>query len=218
MRRAHRFRRMARHGYHHGNLKEALVAAAKQLIIEKGPHGFSLVEAARLADVSPAAPYRHYPDRNALLSEVARRGFALFVNRLDAAWDSARPDAQTAFRRLGRAYIKFACEERAFYAAMFMAGTENDADPELNTKRDQAFSLLHDAAKAIVPPSSSDPLTVSLHIWALSHGIATLFAQRQQTQQETLPDPISLLDSGVKCYLKGLGIEMAQSSPPSKSS
>ena len=64
-----------RRGYHHGNLREALVAAALELIAEKGPAGFTFAEAARAAGVSPAAPYRHFRDREALLADIARRGF-----------------------------------------------------------------------------------------------------------------------------------------------
>ena len=69
-------------GYHHGNLKEALVRAALELIAEKGPAGFTFADAARWAGVSPAAPYRHYRDRDALLADVARRGFDEFTARL----------------------------------------------------------------------------------------------------------------------------------------
>src|SRR3546814_4262216 len=64
-----------RRGYHHGNLREALIRAALDLIAEKGPAGFTFAEAARWAGVSSAAPYRHYRDREALLADVARRGF-----------------------------------------------------------------------------------------------------------------------------------------------
>src|SRR3984893_6177900 len=62
--------------YHHGNLKEALIAAALDLIARKGPSGFTFAEAARFAGVSPAAPYRHFRDREELLANVALRGFA----------------------------------------------------------------------------------------------------------------------------------------------
>ena len=70
-----------RRGYHHGNLREALVRAALELIAEKGPAGFTFADAARWAGVSSAAPYRHYRDRDALLADVARRGFAIFVSQ-----------------------------------------------------------------------------------------------------------------------------------------
>ncbi|MEJ2378171.1 MAG: TetR/AcrR family transcriptional regulator, partial [Pseudolabrys sp.] len=86
-------------GYHHGNLKEALVRAALELIAEKGPAGFTFADAARFAGVSPAAPYRHYRDRDALLADVAKRGFDEFAAALTKAWDDGRPDVLAAFDR-----------------------------------------------------------------------------------------------------------------------
>ena len=86
-------------GYHHGNLKEALVRAALELIAEKGPAGFTFADAARWAGVSPAAPYRHFRDRDELLADVARRGFEQFTATLAEAWDDGNPDAMTAFDR-----------------------------------------------------------------------------------------------------------------------
>ena len=96
-------RRSSPRGYHHGNLKEALVRAALELIAEKGPAGFTFADAARWAGVSPAAPYRHYRDRDALLADVAQRGFEAFTAALAKAWDDGRPDVHSAFDRLGKA-------------------------------------------------------------------------------------------------------------------
>src|ERR1700760_1703994 len=86
-------------GYHHGNLKEALVRAALELIAEKGPAGFTFADAARWAGVSPAAPYRHFRDRDELIANVARRGFELFADALSKAWDDGKPELMQAFDR-----------------------------------------------------------------------------------------------------------------------
>src|SRR5205809_7357958 len=111
--------RRAERGYHHGNLKEALLQAALGLIAEKGAAGFTFAEAARWAGVSPAAPYRHFRDRDELLADVARRGFDQFEAVLARAWDGGRPEAFTAFDRVGKAYLQFAKSEPAYYSAMF---------------------------------------------------------------------------------------------------
>ena len=100
-------------GYHHGNLKEALIRAALDLIARKGPAGFTFAEAARAAGVSPAAPYRHYRARDELLIDVARRGFEQFARALAHAWDEGRPEPFAAFERVGRAYLEFARAEPA---------------------------------------------------------------------------------------------------------
>src|SRR5437763_4952528 len=101
-------------GNHHGNLKEALVRAALELIAQKGPAGFTFAEAARWAGVSPAAPYRHFRDRDELLADVARRGFEAFAAALSAAWNGGAPEPFVAFERLGRAYLEFARKEPAY--------------------------------------------------------------------------------------------------------
>jgi AcrR family transcriptional regulator len=119
-------------GYHHGNLKEALLQAALDLIAQKGPGGFTFAEAARSAGVSPAAPYRHFRDRDELLASIAERGFNQFEAALNAAWDDGRPDTPTAFERLGRAYLQFARDEPASYSAMFESGLPVDDYPALN--------------------------------------------------------------------------------------
>src|SRR5205807_10511464 len=95
--------RRAERGYHHGNLKEALLQAALGLIAEKGAAGFTFADAARMAGVSAAAPDRHFRDRGELLSAIAHRGFDQVEHRLTAAWDDGPPDTLTAFDRVAPA-------------------------------------------------------------------------------------------------------------------
>ena len=137
-------------GYHHGNLKEALVRAALDLIAEKGPAGFTFADAARWAGVSPAAPYRHFRDRDELMTDVARRGFEQFSAALAQAWDEGKPDLFSAFDRLGKAYLNFAKREPAYYSAMFEAGVPLDADPQLREVSERAFAVLRAAAEKLV--------------------------------------------------------------------
>jgi AcrR family transcriptional regulator len=203
-------------GYHHGNLKEALVRAALELIAEKGPAGFTFADAARWAGVSPAAPYRHYRDRDALIADVARRGFDAFAVALAKAWDDGKPEVLPAFERLGRAYLDFARKEPAYYSAMFEAGVAPDSDPELRTASDSAFAVLRAAAEklvAMMPPKGRPPaLMVALHIWSMTHGIASLFG-RGDAARRTLPMPTEeLLEAAVLIYLRGLGISGAAAS------
>ena len=205
----HRHGRGGRRGYHHGNLREALVVAALELIGEKGPAGFTFAEASRHAGVSPAAPYRHFRDRDELLSDVARRGFEQFEIALKRAWDDGKPEAFAAFERLGKAYLAFAREEPAYYSAMFEAGIPLDVSPELRQAGDRAFAVLRAASEVLIarmPERSRPPaLMMALHIWALSHGVASLFG-RGDAGRRTLPmSPEELLEAGVLIYLRGLG-------------
>src|SRR5947207_9730644 len=196
----------SRHGgrsraYHHGNLKEALVRAALELIAKKGPAGFTFAEAARWAGVSPAAPYRHFRDRDELLADVARRGFDQFEAALAKAWDDGRPDPSTAFDRVGKAYLQFAKSEPAYYSAMFEAGIPPKASPPLQEADERALGVLRTATERVVAtmPAQHRPpvLMMTLHIWALLHGIASLFGRGDAARRSFPMSPEDLLEAAL---------------------
>jgi len=198
-------------GYHHGNLKEALVRAALELIAQKGPAGFTFAEAARWAGVSPAAPYRHFRDRDELLADVARRGFDQFATALATAWNDGRPEPFAAFDRVGKAYLHFARTEPAYYSAMFEAGIPPASSPELREAGERAFAVLRTATERLIAtmPASKRPpvLMMALHIWAVSHGIASLFGRGDAAQRSLPMAPEELLEAAVLIYLRGLGVD-----------
>jgi AcrR family transcriptional regulator len=202
--------RAGRRGYHHGNLREALISAALELIAQKGPAGFTFAEAARQAGVSAAAPYRHFRDRDALMADVARRGFEAFAQRLTAAWGDGRPSPMAALERLGKAYLAFARDEPAYFAAMFEAGLPIAEHPALREAGDRAILPLRTACEALAatqpvgrrPPS----LMMALHIWALAHGIASLFGRGDAARRALPMQPEDLLEAATLVYLQGLNI------------
>jgi AcrR family transcriptional regulator len=203
--------REAPRGYHHGNLREALIRAALELIARKGTAGFTFAEAARFAGVSPAAPYRHFRDRDELMASVALRGFEEFGAALKRGWDGGRPDPFTALDRLGRAYLEFARAKPALYSAMFEAGVPVVADPALRDASERAFAILRSAADAIsaaAPPAARPPaLMVALHIWAITHGVASLFGRADGARRPAPISPEELLEAHVLIYLRGLGVD-----------
>ena len=168
-----------RRGYHHGRLKDALVEAARSLLTERGPGGFTLAEAAKLVGVTGAAPYRHFADRAALMAELARRGFDLFAERMAAAWDRGQPDPATALARMGSAYLAFAREEPGLYAAMFAEAPPPRREPDSSAAGARAFDQLVGATAAALASRGGSPRdagALALQIWALSHGVASLAA------------------------------------------
>jgi len=201
-------------GYHHGNLREALLRAALELIAQKGPAGFTFAEAARWAGVSPAAPYRHFRDRDELLASVALRGFHQFEQALARAWDEGRPDVFFALDRLGRAYLDFARSEPAYYSAMFEGGVPLADNPELRNAGDRAFAVLRAAAEKLcaqVPARDRPPaLMVALHIWAMAHGIASLFGRGDAARRALPIAAEELLEAQTLIYLRGLGVASAK--------
>ena len=200
----------SRAGYHHGNLREALIEAALALIAANGSSGFTFAEAARQAGVSPAAPYRHFRDREQLLADVAQLGFGHFETALAQAWNQGAPDALTALGNIGKAYLDFARMQPGYYAAMFEAGIPLNATPTLREASDRAFAILRNAAEQVIakiPEGKRPPaLMVALHIWSLSHGIASLFGGRNAVQRALPMAPEDLLEAGVLVYLQGLGL------------
>jgi len=215
------WKRRAREGaYHHGNLREALIQAARELIKEKGPGGFTFADAARSAGVSPAAPYRHFRDREALLADVAREGFTRFEAMLTTGWAAGKPDPITAFHNVGRAYLAFARSEPAYYAAMFESGLPPDLSPELRAASDRAFGVLRaaadrafgvlrtaaDALVAMLPAGKRPPaLMMSLHVWSMAHGTASLFGRGDSGRRSLPMSAEELLESAILIYLQELG-------------
>ena len=212
-----------RRGYHHGNLKEALVEAARRFIAERGLGGFTLVDAARLVGVSPAALYRHFRGREALVAEVAFRGFSDLAERLGRTLRGPGTPLER-FTRMGEAYLAFAEQEPGYYAAMFAprpAEGEGEGEGEAcgppwmrgrsghgeadKAPGETAFDLLVKGLTATFPDSfgSVDPRFIALEVWALSHGIATLDAAGQLPKGPGLPDKYELLRAGVLALVHG---------------
>jgi AcrR family transcriptional regulator len=202
-----------RKGYHHGNLKEALIEAARRFIAERGLGGFTLVDAARLAGVTPAALYRHFQGREDLVSEVAGRGFALLAERLGKAVRGGGTPIER-FTRMGEAYLAFAEQEPGFYAAMFAPRSLDERGfgvwgppPGADSMPvpSAAFALLVEAVTQTFPDGfgSVDPRFVAVEVWALSHGIATLDAAGQLPRGPGLPDKYELLRAGVIALVHG---------------
>ena len=205
-----RGRGKSRRGYHHGDLREALVQAALGLIADKGPAGFTFAEAARETGVSAAAPYRHFRDRDDLLADVARRGFEQLQGEMSEAWNGGKPNTFAAFKSIGAAYLSFARREPAYYAAMFEAGLPPDISPDLSRASDAALGVLRDAAEELsadLPRGERPPaMMMALHVWSLSHGIASLFARGDAARRKLPMPPEDLMEAAVLIYLRGLGI------------
>ena len=199
---------MPKKGYHHGNLRQALVDAALELIEAKGPTGFTLSEAAKAAGVTPAAVYRHFEGREDLIAEAARQGYEVFADLLEHAYHG-QPTALSAFEATGRAYLAFARKFPGHYIAMFESGVSIQRNAALAAVANRAFHVLEKAAEDLsehIPPEKRPPPQMfSAHIWALSHGVVELFARGSPGTKSPFP-PEQLLEAGIGVYLRGLGL------------
>lgn len=175
---------LAAKGYHHGELPTALVGAALDLLAEDGADAVSLRAVARRAGVSAMAPYRHYPDKEALLAAVAVQGFNGLRDVLRAA-DDAAPAGQALVEQ-AVAYVRYALENPALFRLMFgpkRLGTH----PELTTAGEAAYTVLA-ARVAAEAPANTDRDARALGCWSLVHGLALLFLDGRISDKTTALD------------------------------
>lgn len=200
---------MPKRGYHHGNLRQALVDAALLLIELRGPTGFTLSEAAKQAGVTPAAVYRHFEGREDLIAEAALQGYEIFGDLMEYAYESGQPSALQAFEATGRAYLAFARKYPGHYIAMFESGIQINRTAALASVANRANGVLEKAATDLsqhIPAHKRPPPSMfSAHIWAMSHGVVELFARNSPGRASPFP-PEDLLETGIGIYLRGLGL------------
>jgi AcrR family transcriptional regulator len=200
---------MSKRGYHHGNLRQALVDAALGLIEQKGPQGFTLTEAAKAAGVTPAAVYRHFEGREDLIAEAALQGYEIFADVMDYAYREGGTTALSRFEATGRAYLAFAEKYPGQYQAMFESGISVQRTPELARASERARATLERAARELsehIPEDRRPPAAMfSAHIWAMSHGVMELYLRGGRGSRAPFT-PETLLESGIGIYLRGLGL------------
>src|SRR3984957_14748455 len=166
--------------YHHGDLRAALLRAALLLIEEHGVKGLALSDAARLAGVSVAAPYRHYKDKEELLAEIAAEGFVMFRDTLARAYQSDPKDKVKRLVEMGLAYVEFALEHRSHFKVMWEGGISKEKYPEVGQAAYEAYLLLEKATKELLPaaqPGRQQALVATA--WSLVHGYASLTLEQE---------------------------------------
>jgi AcrR family transcriptional regulator len=162
----------ARGGYHHGDLRAALVRAAGEIISEVGVANFSVAAAARRTGVSPGAPYRHFADRETLLAVVAVQASQQLAERYrQALGASVDPVEQLAGAAV--AYLRFAAEARAGFDVIFSDQIDTAEYPDLRESRRALSNLLLPPIFALAPTAEQAIALGEAHI-ALVHGYAAL--------------------------------------------
>jgi AcrR family transcriptional regulator len=162
--------------YHHGQLKEALIAAATQLVEEKGPDNFSLADACRQAGVSTAAPYRHFRDRNELLAEVVNRGFQGLADANREAVMRAGEGTLAGIVAMGKSYVGFAARQPGVFRMMFGQNAQvKQVEGVLETGLDCFGGLIRQVQIYCASHQRDDDArAVALRLWTFVHGAASL--------------------------------------------
>src|SRR5262252_5676870 len=174
--------------YHHGDLRQALVRSALEILSEAGVGGLSLRAAARRARVSAMAPYRHFADKEALLAAVAEYGFRELAARLTAATATAA-DPRAGLAAQGVAYVLFARDQPSLFKRMFGPTIEKKSGhPALDEAGNACFNVLRQAAEAAkFFDRDTDVGDVSLACWSLVHGLSALIVDGRLSEHESGP-------------------------------
>jgi AcrR family transcriptional regulator len=167
-----------RQGYHHGDLRRALLEAAEVELAEKGPEGFTLRACAKRAGVSHAAPAHHFGDVSGLLSALAAEGFERFLKTTAARMNTADPgDSRARLVAMGLGYIDFARANPALFSLMFSSRKADFQDGKLQQAAAASFEQLVAGVGAV---AGADPLTTRpgrrqlAATWAIVHGLSHL--------------------------------------------
>lgn len=193
--------------YHHGNLRDALILAAADLIRERASVDFAMVDAARRAGVSSAAPYRHFKDRDALLEAVCHVAFmALTESTREIA---ARVDTGTeeGIIAIGKGYVDFVTSHPEFYDLMWGDMGLRTLESVDEGVKNSGFYVLVDSVSnwcATHGVSDYNATELAVKLWATAHGLACLTMNRSLDNFLPGVDSRALLDSTTRTFLEGL--------------
>ena len=164
--------------YHHGNLRNELIAAGVKMLGEEGEQGISMRKLARKAGVSHNAPYMHFADKEALLVAIAEEGFGILTRKLTAVLAGTDSDWHTRLRAISWAYVQFALAHRNHLNVMFRA-YDPDKYPHYYQTTASALNILTELVEAgqtadlVIAEESKRVATL---IWSLLHGVSLILA------------------------------------------
>jgi AcrR family transcriptional regulator len=162
--------------YHHGDLRAGLVEAARELVEANGPERLSLSDACRAAGVSTAAPYRHFPDKDALLFAVAQGGMDRQASAMREAASHHPVGSVEAITAIGRAYVDFALREPGLFKLMFSLTRGHQNEAELVQKGEATFGIVlaQIAARNGRAPDDPEVVLTGFRLWTFAHGLSFL--------------------------------------------
>jgi AcrR family transcriptional regulator len=201
-----------RDGYHHGNLREAMILAGLKILERDGLAGLGMRAAAREAGVSQTAPYHHFEGKQGLLAAVAARGFARLQAEQDAIASNTDLDPEARVRELGVGYVRMARRYPEIFKLMFGPTIEHrESYPDLAEAYQAAYGVIEDAVRTLLTARQGnvEPADVTIGVtaaWATVHGLATLLIDgRLRPGEGPIPDEDVLIRSVLHTVTFGVG-------------
>lgn len=190
--------------YHHGDLRRVVIETAQDMLREDKGWQFTLREVARRAGVSHAAPYKHFPDKSALLAELATLGFRELRAQVSGAIERASHASRSELITAAKAYIRFGTSNPSLYRLMFSADVDKSAFPELEEAGAGAFAVLIGILERGQSGGSFKKQPVrgqAAAAWALLHGFTLLSIDGQLVPEKVGAKPV---DAVLTSFLEGL--------------
>ncbi len=190
--------------YHHGDLRRAVIDTAMTMLADGEGNQLTLREVARRAGVSHGAPYKHFPDRAALLGELSLIGFEQLGGALAAAEAAAEGNLALALPAVARAYLSFGLENPALYRLMFSLETGGNIDLHLNPRAFATFEIvlrLLERAQAEAIVRKRDAREQAAACWAQLHGLTLLSLDGLLIPQKVGSRPV---EASIEVLLEGL--------------
>ncbi len=168
-------------GYHHGDLRAGLIEATRRLVEEKGPDGFSVSDACRLAGVSTAAPYKHFKDKNEMLVAMVLEGMQRHKANMLAALEGVPEGTPARVTALGREYVNFALRENGVFRLKFGGFTDRLEDPRLQTAGEETFGIvLQEVANCLgAAEITPEVRRRGFMLWSFVHGLSFLLVDKK---------------------------------------
>ena len=175
--------------YHHGDLRSALLEAARVELEESGFEKFSLRKVAARAGVSHAAPAHHFGDTNGLLTALAAEGFRRFIAAMEAREATFGPSPEEQLDGAGLGYLDFALKDKALFRLIFSSDRPAHDSAELAEVGQAAYMHLVDRVRALSGRSCEDEQTYldAAAVWAMAHGVADLMSNGRLFHVVDLP-------------------------------
>lgn len=170
--------------YHHGDLRAGLIEATRRLVEEKGPDGFSVTDACKLAGVSTAAPYKHFRNKEEMLAAVALDGMTRLGLRMMAALQDIPVGTAERIKVMGIQYVRFALREPGVFRLKFGGFTDNIDDCEMKEAGERTFGLvLSEVAKCLGETEITQEVRRrGFMLWNFVHGLSFILNDEQLTE------------------------------------
>lgn len=162
--------------YHHGDLRDSLIAATEALVVERGAEHFTLADACRRAGVTTAAPYKHFRDKQEILEIICQRGFERLRGDMRAGVEAKGPGTIEALQEMGRCYISFARREPNVFRLMFGQNADLKQAQTVDEAGTGCFGYLIGQVGIYMQNTGrdADPRAQAVRLWTFVHGAACL--------------------------------------------